>query len=435
MSLFFATLALTSSSVHAADITLRTELGQKSYLAQKGEKTYLRVDLEGIRHDDAERTPVNIAIVIDQSGSMSGGKLEQAKEAAIMAVERLNKDDYVSIITYSDGAHVLIPSTRVTNYTDFRHKIRSIRSKGRTALYAGTKRGIHELEEFLDNNKVNRVILLSDGLANVGPSKPSDLEELGRRASQKGISITTIGLGLGFNEDLMTKLAYASDGNHAFVRNERDLVDIFNKEFGDVLSVVAQDVDIFIECKIGFRPIRVLGRHAEIEGQKVRIKLNQLYGAQEKQIILEVVIEDKFNEGDASYADVTVDYRSMKQKTRMKLSDNASVRLTNSKQEAQNTINKRVMRGVVEQIATERNEKAVALRDKGNIKDARKVLEGNAAYLRDQAKNLGGDFEQELNKMAEKNNDESQNLDNGKWAASRKSMKARQYRQKTQQSY
>ena len=179
-------LLLTSatSPLFAKDITLRTQLGQDAYYNERGTKTYLRVDLEGIRHEQSERTPVNIAIVIDKSGSMGGNKIEQAKEAAIMAVERLNEDDYVSIITYSDRVDVLIPSTRVTNYTQLRHQIRSIRSNGRTALYAGTKRGIHELEEFLDENRVNRVILLSDGLANVGPSKPADLERLGQRAAQ-----------------------------------------------------------------------------------------------------------------------------------------------------------------------------------------------------------------------------------------------------------
>jgi len=430
-------LLLTSatSPLLAKDITLRTQLGQDTYLNERGTKTYLRVDLEGIRHEQSERTPVNIAIVIDKSGSMGGNKIEQAKEAAIMAVERLNEDDYVSIITYSDRVDVLIPSTRVTNYTQLRHQIRSIRANGRTALYAGTKRGVHELEEFLDENRVNRVILLSDGLANVGPSKPSDLERLGQRAAQKGISITTIGLGLGFNEDLMTKLAYASDGNHAFVRNERDLVDIFNKEFGDVLSVVAQDVEIFIECKIGFRPIRVLGRQAKIEGQSVRLKMNQLYAAQEKHIILEVEVTDTLDEGVAPLADVTIDYRSMKQKSRLKARGQATGEFTKSKSRADNSINKRVMSSVVEQIATEQNEKAVLLRDQGKIKQAKKLLQDNAAYLKKEAENLGENFAPALNEMAKKNKMESQNLEGNNWAASRKSMKARQYRQKTQQSY
>lgn len=424
-----------TTAVNASEIKLTTEMGQEAYLGEKGQKTYLRIDLEGLRHEEASRTPVNIAIVIDKSGSMGGGKIEQAKEAAIMAVERLGRNDYVSIVTYSDKVDVLIPATRVNNYSEFRRRIRSIRSNGRTALYAGTKRGIHELEEFIDENRVNRVILLSDGLANIGPSKPSDLEKLGQKAAAKGISITTIGLGLGFNEDLMTKLAYASDGNHAFVRNERDLVDIFDKEFGDVLSVVAQDVDILIECHIGFRPIRVLGRKAEIEGRKIRLKMNQLYSAQEKQLIIEAEMEDDLAEGNKPFAKVTVDYRSMKLKTRKKIVTDAEANFTRSRSLAEKSVNKRVMSSVVEQIATERNEEAVSLRDKGMVGKARKILEGNAAYLQQNARSLGGKFEQELNELAVKNKKDSENLSDDKWAASRKDMRARQYKLKTQQSY
>lgn len=428
-------LTLISTPLKASDIAIKTELGQESYYYEKGGKTYLRLDLEGLRHDDTERTPVNIAIVIDQSGSMNGAKIAQAKEAAIMAVERLGPDDFVSIITYSNRARVLIPSSRVTNHTEFRHKIRNIRAGGSTALYDGTKLGIDEVLDYLDENRVNRVILLSDGLANIGPSSPEALGKLGQRAAQKGISITTIGLGLGFNEDLMTRLAYASDGNHAFVRNERDLVGIFNKEFGDVLSVVAQDVEIIIECHIGFRPIRVLGREAEISGRKVRLKMNQLYAAQQKHIILEMEIAGDFDGEAAPLADVVVDYRSMKQKTRHTVRDKASARFTKSRQDAKRTINKRVMSSVVEQIATERNEKAVKLRDRGLVKEARKELESNAAYLKEEARNLGGAFAPALNEMAKKNKADSERLDDRNWAASRKEMKARQYKQKTQQSY
>lgn len=419
----------------SADIKLRTELGQSSYFGEKGQKTYLRIDLEGIRREETERTPVNIAIVIDKSGSMNGNKLAQAKEAAIMAVERLGQDDYVSIITYSSKVDVLMPSTRVTNTTEFRHRIKSIRSNGQTALYAGTKRGIHELEEFLDENRVNRVILLSDGLANVGPSKPSDLEKLGQMAGSKGISITTIGLGLGFNEDLMTKLAYASDGNHAFVKHERDLVDIFNKEFGDVLSVIAQDIEIIIECEVGIKPIRLLGRRAEVRGQTIRVKLNQLYGAQSKHLIIEAELDEAHEEGDRSFAKVTIDYRSLQKKSRETLSANTKINFTKNKKRAAKAVNKRVMSDVIEQIAIERNEQAVSLRDKGDVKRAKMLLQNNAAYLAKEAQNLGGSFAPKLKDLAKKNKADAENLTGEKWRASRKEMKARAYRQKTQQSY
>ena len=135
---------------------------------------------------------------------------------------------------------------------------------------------------------MNRVVLISDGLANVGPSSPAEVGELGRQLAGKGISVTTIGLGLDYNEDLMQRLAAASDGNHAFVESPRQLADIFDKEFGDALSIAAQDVTIIIECRAGFKPTRVLGREADISGSTIKLKLNQLQADNERYVVIEM---------------------------------------------------------------------------------------------------------------------------------------------------
>ena len=87
------------------------------------------------------------------------------------------------------------------------------------------------------------------------PDSPAALGDLGASLGKSGISVTTIGLGLGYNEDLMVRLAEKSDGNHAFVENSRDLSRIFEYEFGDILSVVAQDVKIKINCLPGVKPV------------------------------------------------------------------------------------------------------------------------------------------------------------------------------------
>ncbi|MGI9407108.1 MAG: vWA domain-containing protein, partial [Hyphomicrobiaceae bacterium] len=206
-------------------IKLSAEPGQGSILRGHDGKVYLRIHLEGIRPPaESDRAPVNLALVIDRSGSMNGAKIVQARRAALMALDRLEADDILSIVTYSDRAEVLVPATRVRDRHVLRRKINHIFTSGRTALYAGTKAGIGQVREFLRSERVNRVILLSDGLANIGPSTPEVLGRLGREAVADGISATTIGLGLGYNEDLMAKLAYNSDGNHAFVENASDLV-------------------------------------------------------------------------------------------------------------------------------------------------------------------------------------------------------------------
>ncbi|MDX1741188.1 MAG: VWA domain-containing protein, partial [Rhodothermales bacterium] len=197
------------------------------------QNAFIKVDLTGFKIErESDRTPVNIAFVLDKSGSMGGEKMQQAKDATIMAIDYLDEGDVVSVIAYDNHARVLMPATQVADKEAIRERIRNLGAGGGTALYAGVVHGARELREFLDPQRVNRVILLSDGQANEGPSTPTELGDLGAALIKEGISVTTIGLGLGYNEDLMTQLALRSDGNHNFVEDVEALATIFNQEFG-----------------------------------------------------------------------------------------------------------------------------------------------------------------------------------------------------------
>ena len=422
-----------SHVANAAQVKLDAELGQSVLQLGKTGRIYLRINLEGIAIGSSEeRTPVNVALVLDRSGSMRGAKLAQAKEAAIMALNRLGATDFISIVAYDHNVTVPVPATRALDHGRIEKQISALRAQGRTALYAGTKQGIREVRKFLSDRRVNRVILLSDGLANVGPKTPSELGDLGAGAAEEGVSVTTIGLGLGYNEDLMSKLAYNSDGNHAFVEHAGDLVKVFNDEFGDVLSVVAQDVIIEIQCRKGFKPVRVLGRKAKVKGDRVTLRLNQLYGAQKKYVVLELEA-DGLNAGDLSpLADVEVSYRSMKSQSRERVSAQPKVSYSASISDVRGSINKRVMADVTTQVANEVNEKAVSLRDAGKVDDARGMLEKNAAYLKQKASELGSSALYDLEK---KNRADAKSLTGSNWKKTRKAMRARQHNLKVQQAY
>ncbi|MHC4759386.1 MAG: vWA domain-containing protein, partial [Planctomycetota bacterium] len=221
-------------------LSIEAEMGYPVLLSGQHRTDYLKVGLTGFETVDQKCRPaVNMAVVIDKSGSMSGEKIEKAKEAAIMAICRLGPRDIISVVTYDTEVCVLVPATKAVDKESIFCKIRRVTAGGSTALYEGVEKGAREVRKFLSGNHVNRIVLLSDGLANVGPDRPKDLGRLGRHLIEKGISVTTVGLGLGYNEDLMTQLAYVSDGNHYFVENARDLERIFNREFENALSVVA----------------------------------------------------------------------------------------------------------------------------------------------------------------------------------------------------
>ena len=107
-------------------------------------------------------------------------------------------------------------------------------------MFAGISKGAAEVRKFLDKDRVNRVILFSDGKPILVSSSSKALGRSRISLIKEGISVTTLGLGEGYNEDLMNQLARRSDGNHTFIESPTQLVKIFNAEFGDILSVVAQ---------------------------------------------------------------------------------------------------------------------------------------------------------------------------------------------------
>jgi Ca-activated chloride channel family protein len=444
----FTSAALVSSP-QAAEVKVEADLGHSVLATSDPGSVYLRLSLKSLAAGKrARRTPVNAAIVIDRSGSMHGDRIAAAKEGARVALERLSSDDTVALVAYNHNVDVLSPAAPLGGSRDrLKRAINQLSAGGTTALYDGVKEGGRQLESFLSDNNVNRVVLLSDGLANVGPSSPRELATLGRKLASRGITVSTIGLGLDYNEDLMQRLAAASDGNHVFVERPSDLAEIFDREFGDALSVSARDITITIECKLGFRPVRILGRDGSIDGDRITLKLNQLQAENERYVVVELKApkdqDGGRSEGIADIADVRVDYVDLdKDAAPAHVEARANVRFSKNDKDVEGGINKAVMSQVAAQIATETSEKAVVLRDRGDIKGARKVLEDNAAYVKEAYEQYGSGANAApttslgmLNELEKQNREAAANLDEKSWSRTRKAMRYDQHKAKVQQSY
>ncbi len=409
----------------AEQVKLKVAVSHPILLAGQKQTAYLKVGLTGVPLVAAEkRAPVNVAIVLDRSGSMSGDKIRKAKKAAILALHQLDDEDIVSVIAYNHGVTVLVPATKVSDKHAIYAAIDRLHAGGTTALFAGVSKGAHEVRKFLSENRVNRVILLSDGLANVGPSSPHALASLGASLIKEGISVTTIGLGLGYNEDLMFQLAHASEGNHVFVESSAHLARIFTREFGDLLSVVANEVEVEITCSEGIRPVRVLGRAADISGQRVTSKLNQLYGQQEKYILLEIEVDKMAADARLQAAEVEVAYQDVASRRASRLSGSASVYFSESAKLVRSHTNREVMVAAVEQIAADNNVRAMVLRDQGKVSEAREVLLSNERYLNDNASRYKSE---RLRNYGKTQRDDVDNLSPGKWKKRRKVMRDMQF--------
>ncbi len=415
----------------AEQARLDASLATPVLLEGSRQNAYLRVAVTGEPlPDEAERTPVNMAIVLDRSGSMQGEKIAAARDAAKRAIDRLHPDDIISVVAYESTVQVLVPATRATDTESIYAAIDSVQAGGSTALFAGVSKGAGEIRKFLSKDRVNRIVLLSDGLANIGPSSPGELGDLGTALGKEGIAVSTMGLGLGYNEDLMTKLAMASDGNHMFVENAVDLERAYALEFGDALSVVAQDVEMRLTCSTGVRPVRVLGREATIDGQVIRTSLNQLASGQTRYVIVEMEIPEHKADATAAVADVVIGYLDMGTGDRIEQTRTVVAQFTDSQEMVERKTDPEIMASVVQQIGAERNSLALALRDEGKIDEARVMLQSNGAFLLDNAARFNSE---QLRQDGLTNEFMSENLDPENYVRSRKVGKEYQYSVKKQQ--
>jgi Ca-activated chloride channel homolog len=202
----------------------------------------------------------------------------------------------------------------------------------------------------------------------------------------EGISVSTIGLGLGYNEDLMLQLARASDGNHAFASGATDLIQIFNREFDDALGSCAQTVSIDVELRPGVRAVRALSRDGSIEAQHAQFRLNQVYQATEHYVLLELEFDGKPPADGEDLGRVHVAYTVPQTGARESMTAAVRGHFSQSAEEVSASGDTTVLESVVEQTTRERARSAVALRDQGKAEAARALFAQNVndiqAYLK-----------------------------------------------------
>jgi len=357
-------------------VSLRVELDRPVLPAGRTERAVIKVALDGVRGSRSEaRPPVNLTLVMDRSGSMAGDKLENAKAAAIEAVRRLASDDIFSLVIFDHEVETLIPATRVSDIRAVEARIRSISARGNTAIYGGVTQGAAEVRKNLEDRRyTHRLLLLSDGLANNGPSSPDDFARLGVSLLRERISVSTVGVGLDYNEDLMTRLAHRSDGNTYFVSTSRDLPAIFNSELGDVLNVVARRVVVTIEFPSGVRPLSFVGREGAIRGQRASFELNQLYGGQEKFALVEVELAASRAGEEREIATASAVFEDAITRRSVTLTMKGAARFTATEREVIASANQRVQADYAVNVTAMAKDQAVALVDANRRDEAARQL-------------------------------------------------------------
>ena len=222
--------------------------GAPSYFNADG--TYLlRFGIQGYSVPEVERQPANLTFVIDVSGSMAlTNRLELVKRSLELLVERLRPTDTVAIVVFGDNARVLLNPTRGDDAADILTAIYSLKPEGSTNTEDGLRLGYQVADKMFQPGSSNRVVLCSDGVANVGDTSPDAILQAIGGYARNGITLTTLGFGMGnFNDQLMEQLADKGNGNYAYIDSQEQAQKLFVDQLTSTLQIIAQDAKVQVD--------------------------------------------------------------------------------------------------------------------------------------------------------------------------------------------
>ena len=358
-------------------------------LVKAGEETTLNVlvRLTADKVASTERSPMDLAIIIDRSGSMRGDKMRQVKQAAMDLISKLDRTDRVTLITYASDVMVLdrrLPMDEPAREA-LRNKIAILWAGGSTALGPALFDGLDILEKAdREETDIAHVLMFSDGIANVGESRPEVLAGRTGKAFANGVSITTLGVGLDYNEDLMTRLADQGGGRYHFIKDAEAIAGVLNDEFGGLSSTVARSMVLTFKGKDGIKLDRVYGYPTWDEDDETRIKVGTLYSGQTREILLRLKVTpaglEKLALGDVGLklADLTQGGEKLREEFSL------AVGITEDGSKVKDSENTEVTIRVAEVESAEAMDKAARAVDRGDWHAARTIIDNNIGSLRKQ---------------------------------------------------
>ncbi|HEU4405828.1 MAG TPA: VWA domain-containing protein [Polyangiaceae bacterium] len=234
------------------------------------------------------RPPANVALVVDTSGSMAGLRIVNARHAARAFVDNLADGDIVSLISFDDIASERLPPTQLAPHTRpaVARAIESLRAAGGTNLFDGLRLGEARAATSPPTHLVRRVVLLSDGRANVGPANPAVLGEVARRGAERGVQVTSLGVGEGYDETTLNALAVASSGRLYHIDEAGETASILERELALLRSTAVTDAFLEIVPAPGVELRSVDGAPAMSTGTGLRVPLGAMFAGQHREMLV-----------------------------------------------------------------------------------------------------------------------------------------------------
>ncbi len=364
---------------------------QSSHLLQGLRETYLAVTVTApTGKTNRVRPQVNLAVVIDRSGSMAGEKLDHARRAAQKLIAQLLPTDRFSVIAYGSEVDVLSPSALATadNKRRAAAALEAMQDDGGTNLSGGLLAGRSQILTHRAEGGVSRLVLISDGIANEGIIFRDALANLAQETAQRGISITTVGVGLDFDEQVMTRIAVAGRGNYYFVESAAQLSTMFETELDNLGATTATNVRLAIVPDAGVEVLEVFGYPMTREAGELLIPVADLRSGEQRKVVLRLRV-DASKLGGRLIAQIDARFRSTE--TRDVRTATAIVRteVTRSQQMVRDGRDRHANRQIWRARTARAVDQASAAWASGRAEEARQILDDNKAAAAVVAKDLG----------------------------------------------
>ncbi len=323
-----------------------------------------------------DRTPLNLAVIVDRSGSMDGEKLSHTRKAIQTLITHLDAQDRLCVVLFDTHVETLLPPTPVQDKDALKTIVNRIESGSATNLSGGWLQGIRLLSESAAPDRINRCLLLTDGQANQGLTDPPRLAHLGRSAREKSnIVTTTLGFGEDFNEDLLTAMAREAGGSFYFVDTPEQAPAIFAEELSGLLELAAQNVEVVLHP--GPATLRVeqwTGYPASQSGQDIAFRLGDAYAGETKNLLLRLHLDALTEIGKAGVASITVQFDEMTRDAvkSKRLTDTVYVEVADGVDDAPPCLE--VLREYALQRSARARDRAVEAADRGDHETAKGVL-------------------------------------------------------------
>lgn len=385
---------LVDKSTFVAGKTLMMEgrLGHAKMLADARGETFLYVDvrsetdvLDQLGNRGFE--PLNLAVVIDHSGSMKGQRERNALDAAAGMIRRLRDGDTVSVVAYADEAQIIVPVTTVSSatreriITDMQDGMAG-KPSGHTCISCGVELGMRTLSG--RRAGIDRMLLLSDGEANRGVQDESGIRTIARQARNRGATISSIGVDVDYNERLMSAIAREANGRHYFSETGENLEQIFDQELESLITALAKDGKLVVELAPGVRVAEVLGRSYQQVDSRVIVPMGTFAAGEAKTFLLRLDVPPSPS-GERPLASVTFTYDDLAAGTAGECFGELATQMTDTASEV-SQLDAIVLSRLTRSETARTLEQANSLFAQGRTAEAQAIVEGHISNLDERRK-------------------------------------------------